>query len=834
MIFLDLETRSGVDLNDVGVYRYVEDPDFTIQLLSYSYDEGEVITLDLTRVPVHINDDLKRDLLDPQITKVAHNSQFERICLSAFFGMSVGNYIAPTNWICTMTYGLYRGFPASLEGLGAALGLAEGEAKIKDGKRLIRLFAVIHEDKQGRRYFVEPDDEPEDWAKYKEYNNQDVVAERAIYYRLVARGGEYGEKNSKLWKEFWLSESINDRGVRIDIPFVRNVVKLEAEYKKREEKKFLASLQRLAKLRGIKPDFYIDVSKDLQALTKIDGFSVNTAKSILKNGFGLFGNGVVEESKREEYEAAVTTIAECKVAFTKIKKEFSKAGQYFVNDPEITDDYQEFVSVYGDYRTRYLNACSILADMFGLSDLDININSIQQLCKITGLKNINKETVSEALSGKLDLQDGLEYLTEDPETVDLIKEIVEFRDVFGKTSVTKYTAMLNSVNSDGRVRGLFRFGGAGQTLRYAGRLVQLQNLSKNHYETQSEGSLIWSDDINELKKKIIAGDLSVLDRPNFIGDLSQLVRPSLIPAEGCVFAVADFSAIEARVLSWLADEQWRIDAFKNGKDIYCETASQMFKVPVVKHGENGELRAKGKVAELACGYGGGVGALLAFGADKMGMSEEEMSDVVQKWRESSPNVIKFWYALEGAVKMALLTYKSQKVKLGEGEIEVSVRSVANSSDSTVDLCIELPCGRLLFYNDAEIYDEQGFERTGACAHNKAKDARVEVRTIKSIKFKGVGLNKKICEKDTYSGKLVENVTQALARDILQNAMTLLDQNGYHIVAHIHDEVIVEIPNGPNAEEELNKISSLMAQNGEWFVHLPLRADGYLCNYYMKD
>ncbi len=746
MIHLDIETKSSVSLADCGVYRYVEDPDFEIQLLSYAYNEDDVTLLDLTNPLVVIPESLKKDILDPKVIKVIHNSQFERICFSRYFGLPSGTYIAPEGWICTMTLALYRGFPAKLEYLGDALDLGESEAKIRDGKRLIGLFAVpqvqkarkkkgrkptkqismdfgengsaaaesdVSEESErpvGTKYFNKPSEFPDDWAKYGEYNKQDVVAERAIYHRLVQRGGSYGDVTDSelwcptLWHEFWLSEQINDRGVRLDIPFVENVVKLEAMYREQ---------------------------------------------------------GMVK--------------------------------------------YQE--------------VCDKLAELNGNPKVE-NLNSLSQLKALIGVEKFDKEAIEEILASKDESED---------EQDKLIVKICRFRQIFGRTSVSKYTKMLECVCEDGRARGLFRFGGAGQTLRYAGRLIQLQNLSKNHYKTiESPDGFLLSPEIDELKDRVKKLDVTLLDREDFIGDLSQLVRPCLIPDEGNCFAVADFSAIEARVLAWMANEEWRINAFKNGEDIYCASASQMFGVPVVKHGENGELRAKGKVAELACGYGGGIGALKAFGADKMGLTDEAMQEVIDKWRSSSPNIVSLWGKFEYAVKnVAIGCGHNGKVVLKpgiEGAITFEYIPVPMAGDKG-DVCINLFSGRPIFYDRISVLDEDDNEITDV--HNR-------VRGPSHIKFMGVGLSKKMVEKDTYSGRIVENVTQALARDILQHGMDVLTQHGYKIVAHVHDECIIEIPKDEKAKERLDEICVLMTDHDSWYMGLPLVACGYLCNYYMKD
>jgi len=723
MLFIDFETRSATPITS-GVYRYVEDPYFRIQLFSFAYDDDEITTLDLMNPLVVIPEQVKKDMLDKTCTKVAHNSQFERICYSRFCGMPTGQYIEPEGWICTMTLGLFRGFPAKLEALGNALGIPEDAKKMKEGKRLIAKYAVPQKTKTGQIYFNEP--EPDlfgvdtDWDTYKKYNNTDVAAERAIYKALVRRGGGYGMMGANgvwsptLWEEFWISERVNDRGVRLDRKFVNGAVDLSNVFSEKQAKEFKATCDKIAKLRGV-------------------------------------------------------------------------------------------------------------------SEIE-NVKSIQQLQAVSGFTSVKKEALTDYLSHHKEPKTEMEKL---------LCDFCRYRLSDGKTSVKKYEKMQECINSDGRVRGLFRFGGAGQTLRYAGRLVQLQNLSKNHFGTIEKDGVLVSPEVQILKARISKLDQTVFDESeDFLDILSQLVRPSLIPAKDHIFAVADFSAIEARVLSWLAGEQWRIDAFRNGEDIYCATASKMFGVPVVKHGENGELRAKGKVAELACGYGGGVGALQAFGADKMGMNEEQMKEIVTNWRNSSPRITGLWWDLERAVVDCLLTGEMQQLAKYVG---LRVYALTNELGN-MDLIIELPNGRSLFYNDAEIRDAKDDPINLSGRGMDQRSLSIQRRKVEQISFMRTEKNN-LLRTPTYSGKLTENVIQALARDLLQEALKNLQNEGYGVVAHIHDECIVEVPKiKPDGtfktpEEltaELDKISDIMARGCSWSKGLPLRADGYLCNYYMKD
>ena len=371
-----------------------------------------------------------------------------------------------------------------------------------------------------------------------------------------------------------------------------------------------------------------------------------------------------------------------------------------------------------------------------------------------------------------------------------VLEVLQLRLLMAKTSVKKYEAIERSVCSDGRVHGLLQFYGANRTGRWAGRLVQVQNLPQNHIKQLEL--------CRELVKK---RDLETLDMlfDSTPGVLSELIRTAFVPKTGCRFVVADFAAIEARVLAWFSGEQWRLDTFAEGGDIYCASASQMFGVPVVKHGENGHLRQKGKIAELALGYGGSVGALTAMGALEMGMQEEELQPLVNQWRGSNPHITKFWWDVDAAAVKAV----KEKTCVPYGNLCFSYESGI--------LFVTLPSGRRLSYIKPRM-----------CENRYGRD---------SLSYEGVGESKKWMRIETYGPKLVENVVQGTARDLLAYAMLQLRNAGFDIVMHIHDEAVLEVPEGVSSVEEICKI---MAVTPDWATGLPLRADGYECPFYKKD
>lgn len=368
-----------------------------------------------------------------------------------------------------------------------------------------------------------------------------------------------------------------------------------------------------------------------------------------------------------------------------------------------------------------------------------------------------------------------------------LQEVLTLRQQLAKSSVKKYQTMETCVCSDGRARGMFQFYGANRTGRWAGRLIQMQNLPQNHLE-----------DLAEARALVRAGDFDAVEM--LYGDvpdtLSQLIRTAFVPRSGAKFIVADFSAIEARVIAWLAGEKWRQEVFAAGKDIYCASASQMFKVPVEKHGVNGHLRQKGKIAELALGYGGSVGALKAMGAIEMGLTEDELPPLVDAWRQSNPNITKLWWDVDRAATEAV-RYKRKSETHG---IHFDYRSGM--------LFITLPSGRRLAYVKPRI-GENKFG--GDC-----------------ITYEGVGGTKKWERLESYGPKFVENIVQATSRDILCYAMQTL--RNCSVVMHIHDELVIEA----DPRMSLPAVCEQMGRTPPWANGLLLRADGYECEFYQKD
>ena len=368
-----------------------------------------------------------------------------------------------------------------------------------------------------------------------------------------------------------------------------------------------------------------------------------------------------------------------------------------------------------------------------------------------------------------------------------ITDALKLRLQLAKSSVKKYQAMQNAVCRDGRAHGMFQFYGANRSGRWAGRLIQLQNLPQNHM-----------DDLSEARAIVKAGDYETMrtlydDIPDA---LSQLIRTAFIPKPGYQFIVSDFSAIEARVLSFLAQEQWRMDVFANNGDIYCASASEMFKVPVEKHGINSHLRQKGKIAELALGYGGSVGALKSMGALDMGLQEEELQPLVNAWRDSNPNIVRFWWNVDNAVKTAITK-----------RIPTKVRDIRFTYKSGM-LFIRLPSGRSLSYVKPRIGENQFGGQP--------------------VTYEGIGSTKKWERIESYGPKFVENIVQAISRDILCYAMRTLSH--CFIVGHVHDELIIEC----SRNVSLDAIITQMSRTPPWLSGIKLNADGYSAEHYKKD
>ena len=413
--------------------------------------------------------------------------------------------------------------------------------------------------------------------------------------------------------------------------------------------------------------------------------------------------------------------------------------------------------------------------MQGLTDLD-NPNSVVQMKQWLADNGLEMDSL-----GKKEVAQAVKTAPKE------LAEVLLLRQQLAKSSVKKYQAMQNAVCEDGRARGMFQFYGANRSGRWAGRMIQLQNLPQNHMP-----------DLKQARGLVESGNYAAME---FLYDdipdtLSQLIRTAFVPRTGMKFVVADFSAIEARVLSYLAKESWRSEVFQNNGDIYCASASAMFGVPVEKHGENGHLRQKGKIAELALGYGGSVGALKAMGALDMGLEEEELQPLVDSWRAANPNIVRFWWDVDRCVKDTV-----------KNRVTTETHGIRFFYQSGM-LFIQLPSGRRLSY----VKPRMGENRFGG----------------EAVTYEGMGGTKKWERIESYGPKFVENIVQAISRDILAHSMRTLSH--FFVCGHVHDELIIECSMGVS----LYAVCEQMGRTPHWISGLLLRADGYECSFYQKD
>ena len=426
--------------------------------------------------------------------------------------------------------------------------------------------------------------------------------------------------------------------------------------------------------------------------------------------------------------------------------------------------------------------------------------------QISGLKNPNsvsqlsKWLESETGNPVVNLQkDTVNRMLKSGEVTGKAARMLKIRQELGKTSTKKYDAIVDCICDDGRIRGLLQFYGASRTGRWSGRLVQIQNLARTYIDVNLlplARQVVKNGNSEQLK--ILFG--------SHMNTLSQLIRTSFISSADKILVDADFSSIEARVVAWLANESWKIKAFQDGKDIYCETASAMFGVPVEKHGANSELRQKGKIAELACGYGGSSGALIAMGALDMGIEEKDLPDIVTRWRGANKNIVRLWYAVE---KAALTTIQTGK----RTSVNNLIFTREFDSDNDLDfLTITLPSGRKLYYAHPEL--DQNAWGSPLMLYWGVNQTTKQWSLI-----------------DTFGGKLTENITQSIARDCLAVAIERLESAGYPIIFHVHDEVVIECDKD---KADLNKVVEIMKTPTTWAQGLPIDADGWTGNFFRKD
>ena len=648
-LFLDFETFSATDIITCGSYKYMEDPEFDILLMSYAYDDEEVQQLDFTnpRLTGNLPRELEEAMTDPNIIKHAWNTAFERNAIHTHWGI----YSPPEQWVDDMIVASYNGLPRSLDAAGKAIGLSEDKQKLKTGKELIRWFSKPTPAGKRRR----PEDAPEKWEKYKEYNRQDVETERAIHHMMSRQPPK---EEHRLW---CIDQRMNERGVRVDLQLAHHAVEFDERYK-------------------------AELTEEAIALTGIKNpNSVTQIKNYLKDKEGI--------------------------------------------------------------------------------DVD----------------SLNKTVLPDVLASLKTAE---------------AKKFMALRIEMARSSTAKYKTMERCACADGHVKGVMGFYGA-RTGRWISQMLQMQNMTKNK-----------DPDIDTARSLVKEGDYETtfLLYDSVSSTLSQLVRPTIIPEDGHRFLVADYSAIEARVVAWLSGEQWVLEAFRAGKDIYCETASMMFGVPVEKHGQNSDLRAKGKIAVLALGYNGGLGALKAMGGERMGLSDDEMVDIKDLWREKNPKTVQMWKAFENAAVKAVTRRTI---------VHSTIGPVAFEYADDILWC-HLPSGRAIAYQQPRYIEVKDPNRFG-----------------KALTYMGLNQTTKKWERiPTFGGKLVENATQAVARDCLREAMFALEDEKYDMRFSVHDEIIITEP--VDSGRTVQDVCSIMGRELKWAPGLPLRAEGFEAPYYMKD
>ena len=788
-ISIDLETFSDVDISKGGVYRYAESDNFEILLFAYAVDGGEVVVVDMAQGE-KIPENIINAITDRNITKWAFNSQFERICLSMYFKkhrpeLMQGNYLEPEGWKCSMTWCAYMGLPMSLAGAGAVLGLEQ--QKLTEGKELIRYFCIPCKPTKvnGSRIRNLPEHDTAKWENFVRYNKRDVEVEMAIQVKL-----SHFPVPENIWEEFWIDQRINDRGIEVDMEFARNAIELD----KNSRETLMEEVRNLTGLEN--PNSVIQLKEWLHGQgLEFDSLDKKAVATILPAAPPVVQRVLrirqkLAKSSVKKYQAMENTV--CNDSRARGMFRFygaSRTGRWcLTGDHEVlTDNGWVRLDEWAGGRIACWNTASegvsfqraeaVCFDydgpMYNYMDIRISQCSTPDH-KMRVQRKYGSEWVDMTVKEMSVIMPIIPLPGRKKHKIKVKPEIVPYK---GKVYCAVTSTGYFLVRREGRV----------WITGNSGKSIQLQNLPQNHIS-----------DLAEARALVKAGSFEAVsmlydDVPD---TLSQLIRTAFVPRKGYKFVVADFSAIEARVLAYLANEQWVLDTFAAGKDIYCATASKMFHCNVEKNGENGELRQKGKRATLSCGYGGSVGALIAMGALESGMEESELQPLVDAWRKANPHIVNFWWSVDGAAKEAVI-----------GRTTTSTHGIRFIYRSGM-LFIELPSGRRLAY----VKPKMGENRFGG----------------ESITYEGTnGTTKKWERLETFGGKLVENLTQATARDILMFAIR--NMKDYRIVAHVHDEVIVEC----QEDVSVDSICQLMSKTPDWAEGLTLKAEGYEGKFYQK-
>lgn len=728
----------------------MESIDFEILLLGYAIDNGPIKIVDLAKgekIPQEFLD----CFYDEETEKHAHNAIFERKAFS-----NIGMKLHPRHWYCSAVKAAYCGYPLSLENISKAMELGE-QGKLATGKKLIQLFCVpkkiTDENPSGRIYWY---DEPEQWEEFKTYLEYDIIALREIVTRLDSYQIPDFERQNYI-----IDQIINDNGIAVNTTVAENAIRINdiVTTEVKSELKEITNVDNPGSPAQLKKFLSLLIGKNIKSI----------AKEELKE--------ISEEVEKGYFDILVPSNESAEL-FDKVSKHIGdKICIYEFPDPDsdieiVVRDYNgnsyiEFVRWDSNEKEYvFYNRYSTLND-----------------------KEIYLQLSEEVLEGP-DI-----ILVNTFEKND-IKDVIRLYRSNSKSSVKKYYSMIQCLCEDGRVHGLFQHYGANRTGRWAGRLVQLQNLPKNKMKDLGFArSLLLNDDVESLK----------MCYDNVKNVLSELIRTAFVPSsKDKVLGVVDFGAIEARVTAYYADEKWRLDVFKSHGKIYEASASMMFNVPIEEITEGSDLRDKGKIAELALGFGGSLGALMKMGGEAMGLSQYEMKNIVKMWRKKSPNIASMWWQVGEAAVLA--------VKTGRKIVLDDFRNLTFEYDGNF-LMITLISGRKLFYPKARVVPGK-FDS-------------------EAIKFRGIDQETgAYVWIETYGGKLVENIVQATARDLLAYSMQKLIENSFEIVMHVHDEAVAELERSI-AETELERMVSIMESEVPWAKGLPLKAVGYISDFYKK-
>ncbi|MDR1241061.1 MAG: DNA polymerase [Oscillospiraceae bacterium] len=755
-LFIDIETFSSANLIKSGLYKYTQSNDFEVLLFGYSIDDSDSDDDTSTGSgggrdngrEVKVIDLALGEEIPNEILKALEDKSVMKWAHNANFErVCLSKYLRKeldiSSWRCTMIWCAYLGLPLSLKTVGEVLRIEK--QKISEGKDLIRYFSMPRKSKQSK----EGEEENKESRENKEKENKESMENKEGKEK---ESEKESEKENK-WKDRETNQK-PERNLPKNNPEKWNKFK---DYNRRDVETEIAIYNRLKKFPMPETEW-----KNYIIDQKINDFGIMLDSDLVKNALSF------------SEKASSKLIAEIK----------ETTG---IENPRSVRQLKIWLSENG-----------LDTDSLGKKDIE----GLLKKCK----ENEKEKEIKEKIRNNLEIEFLQSNKNLNSVNYPLLIKVLKLRQNLAKSSVKKYQAMANCRCEDKRARGLFQFYGANRTGRWAGRLIQLQNLPKTCVQNLVMArELVKTGDYEALS--------SVYDSVPSV--LSELIRTSFIPEKGKKFIVADFSAIEARVISWLAGEKWRNEVFSGHGKIYEASASRMFKVPIDEITKDNPLRQKGKIAELALGYGGSVGALKSMGAIEMGLSPEELQPLVDSWRRANPNIVKLWYGVDRDVMWAVKN-KASLFYAGPYSNSFSAPSIGFEYQSGL-LMIKLPSGRKLSYVRPRIEPNKfGGRSVTYEGKSTVKDAR------KMVKSKVIGW----ARIESYGAKFVENIIQATARDLLCHAMKSLSETGYKIVMHCHDEVVIET----EMKTSVDEVCDLMCSPPEWAKSLTLKAEGFECDF----